>query len=108
MIYRASILNVCLIAFLFLHLGVQGQRKSKNTTILIEQPTLKTTPDLVVGIVVDQMRYDYLSRFWNRFGEGGFKRFVNNGFNCKNNHLKVMLPPAPAPDMLPFIRVQTH
>ncbi|MGB5172165.1 alkaline phosphatase PafA [Eudoraea sp.] len=86
MIYRASILNVCLIAFLFLHLGVQGQRKSKNTTILIEQPTLKTTPNLVVGIVVDQMRYDYLSRFWNRFGEGGFKRFVNNGFNCKNNH----------------------
>ncbi len=39
-----------------------------------------------MGIVVDQMRYDYLSRFWNRFGEGGFKRFVNNGFNCKNNH----------------------
>ncbi|PTM06594.1 MAG: alkaline phosphatase, partial [Bacteroidetes bacterium] len=31
-------------------------------------------PKLVVGIVVDQMRYDYLTRFENRFGEGGFKR----------------------------------
>ena len=43
-------------------------------------------PKLVVGIVVDQMRYDYLTRFWNRYGEGGFKRMINNGFNCKNNH----------------------
>ena len=44
------------------------------------------TPKLVVGIVVDQMRYDYLTKFWDRYGEGGFKRIVNNGFNCKNNH----------------------
>jgi predicted AlkP superfamily pyrophosphatase or phosphodiesterase len=43
-------------------------------------------PKLVVGIVVDQMRYDYLTRFYNRFGEGGFKRMIKEGFNCKNNH----------------------
>lgn len=43
-------------------------------------------PKLVVGIVVDQMRYDYLPRFWNRYGDGGFKRMVAEGFNCKNNH----------------------
>ena len=43
-------------------------------------------PKLVVGIVVDQMRYDYLTRFENRFGEGGFKRMMSEGFNCKNNH----------------------
>ena len=41
---------------------------------------------LVVGIVVDQMRYDYLTRFYNKYGEGGFKRMMNEGFNCKNNH----------------------
>jgi predicted AlkP superfamily pyrophosphatase or phosphodiesterase len=40
----------------------------------------------VVGIVVDQMRYDYLTRFYNRYGEGGFKRMMNEGFNCKNTH----------------------
>lgn len=40
----------------------------------------------MVGIVVDQMRYDYLTRFWNHYNEGGFKRLVNEGFNCKNNH----------------------
>jgi len=43
-------------------------------------------PKLVVGIVVDQMRYDYLTRFWDQFGEEGFKRLVNNGFNFNNNH----------------------
>ncbi|MDO7628848.1 MAG: alkaline phosphatase family protein, partial [Flavobacteriaceae bacterium] len=40
----------------------------------------------VVGIVVDQMRYDYISRFWNGYSEGGFKRLVKEGFNFKNNH----------------------
>lgn len=44
------------------------------------------TPKLVVGIVVDQMRYDYLTRFYDKYGEGGFKRMMNEGFNCKNNH----------------------
>ncbi|MBU2938460.1 alkaline phosphatase family protein [Lacinutrix sp. C3R15] len=47
---------------------------------------LNTTPKLVVGIVVDQMRYDYLSRFYSKFSEGGFKKLMNQGFNCKNNH----------------------
>lgn len=43
-------------------------------------------PKLVVGIVVDQMRYDYLTRFWEKYEDGGFKRLVNEGFNFKNNH----------------------
>jgi predicted AlkP superfamily pyrophosphatase or phosphodiesterase len=46
----------------------------------------KKAPKLVVGIVVDQMRADYIYRYWNRFGEGGFKRLVNDGFFCKNTH----------------------
>lgn len=45
-----------------------------------------TKPKLVVGIVVDQMRYDYLVRFWDRYQDDGFKRMINEGFNCKNNH----------------------
>ncbi len=43
-------------------------------------------PKLVVGIVVDQMRYDYLYRYWDKYSAGGFKRLVNQGFNCRNNH----------------------
>jgi predicted AlkP superfamily pyrophosphatase or phosphodiesterase len=43
-------------------------------------------PKLIVGIVVDQMRYDYLNQYWDNFGEDGFKRLVNDGYNCKNMH----------------------
>lgn len=72
---------------------VNAQRKSKRNkenrpkiTEVITAPDIATTPKLVVGIVVDQMRYDYLTRFWSHYGEGGIKRLVNDGFNCKNNH----------------------
>ena len=47
---------------------------------------LASSPKLVVGIVVDQMRYDYLYRYAAKYGNGGFKRLMNDGFNCKNNH----------------------
>ena len=43
-------------------------------------------PKLVVGIVVDQMRYDYIYRFWDLLGEGGFKELVKNGYSCTNTH----------------------
>lgn len=58
----------------------------KSSAKLPEQKEIRVSPNLVVGIVIDQMRYDYLTRFYNRFGNGGFKRMVNEGYNCKNNH----------------------
>ncbi len=67
-------------------IGAFGQKKKKNNQKIENHSTLCTQPKLVVGIVVDQMRYDYLTLFWNHYEEGGFKRLVNNGFNCKNNH----------------------
>lgn len=42
-------------------------------------------PKLVVGIVVDQMRWDYLYRYYDRYdANGGFKRLLNQGFSCEN------------------------
>ncbi len=42
-------------------------------------------PKLIVGIVVDQMRWDYLYRFYDRYdNNGGFKRMLNKGFSCEN------------------------
>jgi predicted AlkP superfamily pyrophosphatase or phosphodiesterase len=41
-------------------------------------------PKLVVGIVVDQMCYDYLYRFSCHFTEGGFNKFLKKGLNCRN------------------------
>lgn len=41
-------------------------------------------PKLVVGIVVDQMRWDYLYRYYNKYENRGFKRLLNEGFSCEN------------------------
>lgn len=41
-------------------------------------------PKLVVGIVVDAMKYDYIARFWNHYGDDGFKRLIGDGFSCRN------------------------
>jgi predicted AlkP superfamily pyrophosphatase or phosphodiesterase len=43
-------------------------------------------PKAVIGIVVDQMRQEYLYRFAPKYGDGGFKRLMNQGFMVKNAH----------------------
>ncbi|MBL7775781.1 MAG: alkaline phosphatase family protein, partial [Saprospiraceae bacterium] len=43
-------------------------------------------PKLIIGIVVDQMRYDYLYRYQNKYGPDGFKRLLREGFSCENTH----------------------
>src|SRR5258706_16229558 len=40
-------------------------------------------PKLVVGMVVDQMRWDYLYRYYDRYSANGFKR-LSEGFSCEN------------------------
>ncbi|MCV6629567.1 MAG: alkaline phosphatase family protein, partial [Flavobacteriaceae bacterium] len=83
-----KIIYVAVATLLLNGVGVYAQKKKKRknekNVNLSEQ--LYTQPKLVVGIIVDQMRYDYLTRFWNDYGQGGFKRLVTEGFNFKNAH----------------------
>jgi predicted AlkP superfamily pyrophosphatase or phosphodiesterase len=45
-------------------------------------------PKLVVGIVIDQMRWDYLYRYYDRYApNGGFKRLITQGFSCENTFI---------------------
>lgn len=74
------LLLILSVSFSFLGVAQKLTNGIENTEVI------KAKPKLVVGIVVDQMRYDYLTRFYDRYGEGGFKRMINEGFNCKNNH----------------------
>ncbi len=41
-------------------------------------------PKLIVGLVVDQMRWDYLYYYYDRFGEGGLRRLVDGGYSFEN------------------------
>lgn len=51
-------------------------------------------PKLIVEIVVSQMRYDYIHRYWDKFGEGGFKLLANDGAFCKNARYNYLLTQA--------------
>lgn len=46
----------------------------------------RPTPKLLVGIMVDQMRPDYLTRFAADFGPDGFNRLRREGMECRNTH----------------------
>ena len=55
-----------------------------------DRPKFGERPKLVVGIVVDQMRWDYLSRYYDKFSEDGFRRLIDKGYsfdNCLINYL---------------------
>ncbi len=43
-------------------------------------------PKLVVGIMVDQLRWDYLYRYADKYTQTGFKR-LQKGYNCENTHI---------------------
>lgn len=51
-------------------------------------------PQLIIGIVVEGMRYDYIHRYWNNFSEGGFRRLVEEGAVCRNANYSYMLTQA--------------
>lgn len=90
-----------LMSFLFIQcISVKQKVKSapKTTTTSMENVTT-SKPKLVVGIVVDQMRYDYLTRFKEKYGEGGFMRMLQEGYNCKI-HITTTFQPTLGQDML--------
>ncbi len=68
--------------FLALCLGVMTL-----SSIRAEERGSVPRPKLVVGVVVDQMRWDYLYRYYDMYGDGGFKRLLHGGFSCENTML---------------------
>lgn len=65
-------------------------------SLMYTQNGVPPKPTLVIGIVVDQMRHDYLYRFYNHFGEGGFKRLMQEGFiyeDCHYNYFPTFTGP---------------
>lgn len=65
-----SIAVLLLICFMVLNLQAQRIPSEK--------------PKLIVGITVSGMRYDYLSAYWDTFGDKGFRRMAGMGTYCKN------------------------
>ena len=75
---RYRIVAVCLVIAMGA-VGVWGQRI----------PSQK--PKLIVGITVSGMMYDYLSVYWDKYGEDGFRRMATSGANCKNARFNYLI-----------------
>ncbi|MDJ1481004.1 alkaline phosphatase family protein [Cytophagaceae bacterium YF14B1] len=75
-----------ILILLLVTLSLQAQHKSAKKSPATGKATNSSQPKLVIGIVVDQMSYDFLIRYNSKFSEGGFKRLVREGFSCKNAH----------------------
>ncbi len=65
--------------------------KPLNPQPLNPNPLTSKQPKLIVGLVIDQMRWDYLYRYKSLYSANGFKRLLNGGFSCENT----MIPYTP-------------
>lgn len=68
----------CLLFFIPIFLFAQKKQAPSH----YQQKT--EAPKLVVGLVIDQMRWDYLQKFRSYYGAGGFNRLMGEGYNCDN------------------------
>ncbi|MBL0309268.1 MAG: alkaline phosphatase family protein [Bacteroidetes bacterium] len=71
------------LALLFLFINFTHFLTAQTTEDDQENPR----PKLVVGLVVDQMRWDYLYRYAEKYGNDGFKRLLREGLSCENTHI---------------------
>lgn len=76
-----------LLFFTLLALAALATNAQQTKTPIALKSTNIPRPKLVVGLMVDQMRWDYLYRFYERYGNGGFKRMLNEGFSCENAYI---------------------
>src|SRR5258705_6943327 len=74
---RASIIVLCLVLVSIPAGGLAQRQRAATSRQTAASASL--TPKLIVVIIVDQFRYDYLERFGDLFGARGFRRLVNDG-----------------------------
>ncbi len=67
------------VIFLFLFCWLSNPAKAQNPSTGIQ-----TQPKVVIGIVVENMRPDYIQRYWDKFQSNGFKKLYSQGTVCSN------------------------
>lgn len=72
-----ALLICCIFLFVFISASVAGQQQLKKPA----------KPKLVIGIVIDQMRWDFLYRYKSLYSTGGFNRLIAEGFTCDNTFI---------------------
>jgi predicted AlkP superfamily pyrophosphatase or phosphodiesterase len=95
-LHSITLVRTLLIGLVLMSMGCPPQGEGQQSPTKSEKGK---QPKLVVGIVVDQMRYDYLTRFAANFCDGGFKRLLGEGTtfdNCNYNYVPTETAPGHA------------
>ena len=56
----------------------------------VHKPREVERPKIVIGLVIDQMRWDYLYRYYEHYGNDGFKKLLKHGYNCQNTSVNYL------------------
>ncbi|MDA1019688.1 MAG: alkaline phosphatase family protein [Bacteroidetes bacterium] len=75
--------SILILGFFILIIGFVVRVSQERGT---EGYKINETPKLVIGIVVDQMKHQYLTKYWAHYSDRGFKKLIKNGFIAKSNH----------------------
>ena len=75
--------SILILGFFLLVIGFVVRVSKERVT---EGYKINENPKLVVGIVVDQMKHQYLTKYWAHYSDRGFKKLIKNGFIAKSNH----------------------
>lgn len=89
--------NIIIALLIFCCTDISCAQDKTSASKMADDKTEK--PKLVVGIVVDQMKYEYIDRYWNKFRNNGFKRLVNEGTffrNCNYSYVPTETAPGHA------------
>lgn len=86
-LFLMNIKHLLVITLACITISASAQTKKKTPASAANTVNSLPRPKLVVGIVVDQMRWDYLYRYYDRYKTDGFKRMLNEGFSCENTQI---------------------
>ncbi|HVQ40336.1 MAG TPA: alkaline phosphatase family protein [Pyrinomonadaceae bacterium] len=95
---RKSAFVLCLVILL----ATVGLGSITNAQRRVQNDRRPRKVRLVLGIVIDQFRYDYLTRFGDLFEAGGFRRLLNQGAVFTNANY-IYLPTVTAPGHATFM-----
>lgn len=95
--------KITIIAFAILSIGSICAQESESQKHIKTKAENVQQPKLVVGLVIDQMRWDYLYRYQSKYTDGGFRRLLNTGYSFNN----VMIPYIPTVTALGHTSVYT-
>lgn len=81
---------ISLFCFVTIFISDSNFAQTNTSRVAVVKNSAVNQPKLVVGLVIDQMRWDFLYRYRSLYSANGFKRLLNEGHSCENTMIPYM------------------